>query len=178
MLDTFVVIGAVLIIGIGGLAVAGSLLIRDQKALLLFIGLSTLAAFLSALAFQTPEVVLGLAGLAAGTVSIKRQKRAQKRQLKLYRSRRRLERLEEGVRDLPKNIIDIVPAGSRRSIHPEVVKLILLANDAALKGYAVEEPEWFATLRQYYALLGPATSPPKTLIVSEHEVVELLTPPF
>jgi len=167
------VIGPILAFGIGSLAIAGSLLIRDQKALLLFIGLSAVAAFLSALSFQAPEAVLGLAGLAAGAVSIRRQRRQRQRRLRLYRSRRRLEKLEEGVRELPKNIIDVVPAGSKRGIHPELVRLILLSNDAALKGYAVEEPEWLATLRQYYALLGPAVSPSKTLVVSEHEVVEL-----
>jgi len=166
------VIGPILASGIGVLAIAGSLLIRDQRALLLFIGLSAIAAFLSALAFQTPEAVLGLTGLGAGIVSVKRRRRSQRR-LRLYRSTRRLEKLEEGVRELPKNIIDIVPAGSRRAIHPELVKLILLTNDAALKGYAVEEPKWLSTLRQYYALLGPTISPSKTLIVSEHEVVEL-----
>jgi len=165
-------IGAVLAFGIGFLAVAGSLLMRDQRALLLFIGLSAAAAFLSALAFQAPEAVLGLTGLAAGAVAVRRQRRTQ-RLLKLYRSRRRLERLEEGVREIPKNIIDVVPAGSRRAIHPELVRLILLSNDAALKGYTVEEPEWFTLLRQYYVLLGPAALPQKALIVSEHEVVEL-----
>jgi len=168
----FVVIGTILAVGMGGITVAGSLLICDRGALLLFISLSAVAAFLSALAFQTPEVVLGLCGLAAGTVTIKRQRRAQ-RLLKLYRSRRRLERLEEGVREIPKNIVDIVPAGSRRGIHPELVRLILLSSDAALKGYAVEEPEWLTILRQYYMLVGSAVSPSKTLVVSEHEVVEL-----
>mgnify|MGYP001772490562 CR=1 FL=1 len=165
-------IGAVLASGIGFLAVAGSLLIRDQRALLLFIGLSAIAAFLSALSFQAPEAVLGLTGLAAGTVSIKRRMRPQRR-LRLYRSKKRLEKLEEGARELPKNIVDIVPAGSKRGIHPELMRLILLTNDAALKGYAVKEPEWLATLRQYYTLLGSAASPSKTLVVSEHEVVEL-----
>jgi len=138
----------------------------------MFTVLSAVAAFLSALAFQAPEAVLGLVGLAAGAASVKRRKRPQRR-MRLYRSRRRLEKLEEGVRELPKNIIDIVPAGSRRGIHPELVRLILLTNDAALKGYAVEEPEWLTKVRQYYTLLGPATSPSKTLVVSEHEVVEL-----
>jgi len=166
------VIGEILVVGVGGLTAAGSLLIRDQKVLLLFIGLSAVAAFLSALAFQAPEAVLGLTGLAAGAVAVRRRRRAQ-RPLKLYRSRRRLEKLEEGVREIPKNIIDIVPAGSKRAIHPELVRLILLSSDAALKGYAVEEPEWFALLRQYYTLVGPAVSPSKTLVVSEHEVVEL-----
>jgi len=165
-------IGTILASGIGFLAVAGTLLIRDQKALLVFIILSAVAAFLSALSFQTPEAVLGLVGLAAEAVSVKKQRKPQKR-LKLYRSRRRLEKLEEGVRELPKNIIDIVPAGSKRAIHPELVRLILLTNDAALKGYAVEEPEWLVTLRQYYTLVGPAVSLSKTLVVSEHEVVEL-----
>jgi len=167
------VIGAVLASGIGLLATAGALLIRDQKALLMFIGLSATAAFLSALSFQAPEAVLGLAGLAAGAVTIKRKRGARQRRLKLYRSRRRLEKLEEGVRDIPKDIVDIVPAGSRRGIHPKLVSLILLANDAALKGYAVEEPEWLSRVRQYYALLGPASAPSKTLVVSEHEVSEL-----
>jgi len=168
----FIVIGAVLASGIGILAVAGSLLIRDQRALLLFICLSAAAAFLSALAFRAPEAVLGLAGLAAGIASVKRRRRPQSR-AKLYRSKRRLERLEEGVRELPKNVIDVVPAGSRRAIHPELVKLIMLADGAALKGYAVEEPEWLSRVRQYYALLGPVASPTKALVISEHEVAEL-----
>jgi len=124
------------------------------------------------LSFQAPEAVLGLAGLAAGAVSVKRRRQSQRR-MRLYRSKRRLERLEEGVRELPKSIIDIMPAGSRRTIYPALVKLILLANDAALKGYAVEEPEWLTKVRQYYALLGPATSPPKTLVVSDYEAVKL-----
>jgi len=168
----FTVIGAILASGIGLLAATGALLIRDQRAFLTFIALSALAAFLSALSFQAPEAVLGLTGLAVWSVSIKRRKKARQRRLRLYRSKRRLEKLEEGVKEVPKAILDIVPAGSKRGIHPELVKLILLTNDAALKGYAVEEPEWLTTLRQYYALLGPSVSPNKTLIVSEHEVVD------
>jgi len=166
-------IGTILASGIGFLVATGALLIRDQKALLMFIGLSAVAAFLSALSFQAPEAVLGLVGLAAGSISIKRGRSTRQRRVRLYRSRKRLEKLEEGVREVPKNVLDIVPVGSKRGIHPKIVELILLSNDATIKGYAVEEPEWLSIVRQYYTLLGPASTPSKTLVVSEHEVVNL-----
>ncbi|MGC8582361.1 MAG: secretion system protein, partial [Thermoproteus sp.] len=84
------------------LTALGGYLIRDLQALGIFVGLSAAAAFLMAFLFNAPGAVLGLVGLAVAGVKIVRAPKvaARARQLvrRTYRSRRRLEELEEMTR--------------------------------------------------------------------------------
>ncbi|MGC9119452.1 MAG: secretion system protein, partial [Thermoproteus sp.] len=101
------------------LTALGGYLIRDLQALGIFVGLSAAAAFLMAFLFNAPGAVLGLMGLAvAGVKIVRAPKVAARARLvrRTYRSRRRLEELEEMTRSLSRvHIIDVVPAGSRRA---------------------------------------------------------------
>ena len=77
---------------------------------------------------------------------------------------------------LPHNIIDVIPAGSVRAIHPKIVEPISLTNNAYSKGYSVEEPSWFRVVRQYLASVGPYYVADKTKVVSEYEIIDLEYP--
>jgi len=159
---------------IGIFAVLGGMFIRDMKALLIFIIILSVVAFSLVFVLGLAAIPLGLLGLATSTVKVaKYSRRVVSGRIKTYIARRRLARLEESVRTLPENIIDVVPAGSRRAIHPLVVQMVAIANEAYMKGYAVEEPEWLSTVRLYLATLGPESNADKTKVISEHEVVEL-----
>jgi hypothetical protein len=121
-----------------------------------------------------PAILLGLLGLSVAVVKIgKARKRVVEREIRIYRSRRRLRKLEEAVRALPDNILDVIPAGSVRAIHPKIVELISLMNDAHSKGYSVEEPGWFKIVRQYLASVGPRYAADRTKVLSEYEIIDL-----
>jgi len=159
---------------IGIFAALGGVFIKDMKALLIFTTLLSVVAFSLAFILGMATIPLGLLGLATSIVKVaKYSRRVVGSRVKTYIARRRLAKLEESVRTLPENIIDIVPAGSRRAVHPLVVQMVSIANEAYMKGYAVEEPEWLSTVRHYLAALGPEASADKTKVISEHEVVEL-----
>jgi len=159
---------------IGTFAVLGGVFIKDMKALLMFITLLSVVAFSLAFVLGLAAIPLGLLGLATSMVKVARySRRVVSGRIRTYIARRRLARLEESVRTLPEKIIDIVPAGSRRAVHPLVVQMVAIANEAYIKGYAVEEPEWLSTVRHYLATLGPEAYADKTKVISEHEVVEL-----
>jgi len=164
-----------LIAGIVGVfTVLGGLFIKDLKALAVFTVLISLAAFLLSFLTKMPTISLGLLGLSVAVVRIGRAgKRAVERRIRIYRSRGRLTKLEEAVRTLPDNIIDVIPAGAVRAVHPKIVGLVSLINDAYSKGYTVEEPSWFRTVRQYLAAVGPQHTADRTKVVSEYEIVDL-----
>jgi hypothetical protein len=159
---------------VGILAILGGLFIKDLKAIALFTLLMSLLAFLLSYLLQMPAISLGLLGLSVAAVKIgKAGKRVVERKIRIYRSRRRLTKLEEDVKTLPDNILDVIPAGSVRAIHPKIVELISLTNDAYSKGYSVEEPSWFKTVRQYLASVGPRYAADKTKVLSEYEIMDL-----
>ena len=158
---------------VGILAALGSLFIKELKALAIFTVLISLAAFLLSFLMKMPAVSLGLLGLSVAAVKIRAGKRAVERRMRTYRSRRRLTKLEEAVRTLPENIIDVIPAGAVRAVHPKIVGLVSLINDAYSKGYTVDEPSWFRTVRQYLAAVGPQYTADRTNVVSEYEIAEL-----
>jgi hypothetical protein len=159
---------------VGILAILGGLFIKDLKAIAIFTLLTSLLAFLLSYLLHMPAISLGLLGLSVAAVKIGRAgKRMVERKIRTYRSKRRLTKLEEAVRTLPDNILDVIPAGSVRAIHPKIVKLISLMNDAYSKGYSVEEPDWFRVVRQYLASVGPHYVADKTKVVSEHEIIDL-----
>ncbi|ACB38987.1 hypothetical protein [Pyrobaculum neutrophilum] len=168
MIDLYIA-GAVAV-----LSAMGGIFIKDLKALSIFTVLIAAAAFLLAYAVGMPAVVLGLVGLSTAAVKMGRAgKRVVERKVRTYRSRRRLAGLEESVRAIPENILDVVPAGSVRAIHPKIVGLVALINDAYSKGYTVEEPAWFKVVRQYLASVGPQYTADRAKVISEYEVVEL-----
>ncbi|MFN3804107.1 MAG: hypothetical protein ACK4SY_03530 [Pyrobaculum sp.] len=178
MIDLIIAGVLAIVAGLGGV------FIKDLKALLIFTALIAAAAFLISLLINMPVVTLGLAGLLTAVVkiSMKISPRGESKPLppevsrsraRVYRSRRRLRALEELTRRLPQDIVDIIPAGSRRVIHPKLVQLVSLANEAYAKGYVVEEPQWFREVRQYLAFIGPNSSPDKTKVVSRYEIVDL-----
>jgi hypothetical protein len=159
---------------VGILAALGGLFIKDPKALAIFTVLISLTAFLLSFLMKMPAVSLSLLGLSVAAVKIGRAgKRAVERRMRTYRSRRRLTKLEEAVRTLPENIIDVIPAGAVRAVHPKIVGLVSLINDAYSKGYTVDEPSWFRTVRQYLAAVGPQYTADRTKVVSEYEIAEL-----
>jgi len=159
---------------VGILAILGGLFIKDLKAIAIFTLLTALLAFLLSHLLQMPVISLGLLGLSVAAMKIgKASKRVVEREIRIYRSRRRLTKLEEAVKTLPDNIIDVIPAGSVRAIHPKIVKLVSLTNDAYSKGYTIEEPGWFRVVRQYLASVGPHYVADKTKVVSEYEIVDL-----
>ncbi|MGC8972613.1 MAG: secretion system protein [Thermoproteus sp.] len=160
------------------LTALGGYLIRDLQALGIFVGLSATAAFLMAFLFNAPGAVLGLVGLAVAGVKIVRAPKVAARARQLvrhtYRSRRRLEELEEMARSLSRvHIIDVVPAGSRRAIHPKVIQLLEIADKAREQGYQVAEPTWLREVRLYRRLLGSEFAPDEPTIVSDTEVFTL-----
>ncbi|MEM4438557.1 MAG: hypothetical protein QW680_07975 [Pyrobaculum sp.] len=159
---------------IGVFSTAGGLLIKDLKALSIFTTVTATAAFLIAHITNMPATVLGLLGLAVAAVKIGRAgKKVVERKIVTYRSRRRLKKLEEAVKTLPENILDVVPRGGVRSIHPNIVNLVVLINNAYVKGYTIEEPSWFREVRRYLATVGPNFVADKTKILSEYEIVDL-----
>jgi ABC-type siderophore export system fused ATPase/permease subunit len=159
---------------VGLLAALGGVFIKDAKALAVFTILIAVAAFLLAVITNMSTISLGLLGLAVATVRIGiAGKRVVEHRIKTYRSRRRLSKLEESVKTVPENIVDVIPAGSVRSIHPWIVNLVTLVNNAYAKGYAVEEPSWFRIVRQYLATVGPQFSADRTKVLSEYEITEL-----
>jgi len=168
MID-FLIAGAV-----AALAALGGFFIKDLKAIAIFTALMALATFLLVFLTGMSTISLGLLGLSTAAIKIGRAgKRVVERRVRVYRSQRRLAGLEEAVRTLPENIIDVIPAGSMRMIHPKIVWLVSLINDAYSKGYVVDEPRWFRTVRQYLAAVGPQYTADKTKVVSEYEIVDL-----
>ncbi|MFN7105395.1 MAG: hypothetical protein ACK4M3_02240 [Pyrobaculum sp.] len=163
MIDLIIAGVLAIVAGLGGI------FIKDLKALFIFTALIATAAFLVSLLINMPAATLGLAGLLTAVVKISRSKKG----ARVYRSQRRLRPLEELTRRLPQDIIDIIPAGSTRAIHPKLVQLVSLTNEAYAKGYVVEEPQWFRDVRQYLAFVGSSFSPDKTKVVSRYEIVEL-----
>jgi hypothetical protein len=159
---------------VGILAILGGLFIKDLKAIAIFTFLMSLSAFLLSYLLQMPAISLGVLGLSVAAVKIgKAGRRVVERKIRIYRSRRRLTKLEEDVKTLPDNILDVIPTGSVRAIHPKIVELISLTNDAYSKGYSVEEPSWFKTVRQYLASVGPRYAADKTKVLSEYEIMDL-----
>ncbi len=159
---------------VGILAALGGLFIKDLKALAIFTVFISLAAFLLSFLMKMPAISLGLLGLSVAAVKIGRAgKRAVEMRIRTYRSRKRLTKLEEAVRTLPENIIDVIPAGAERAVHPKIVGLVSLINDAYSKGYTVDEPDWFRTVRQYLAAVGPQFTADRTKVVSEYEIIDL-----
>lgn len=158
---------------LAAMAALGGIFIRDLKALLIFTMLISTAAFLISILTNIPTVVLGLVGLLTAAVKLKLKISPREATIKTYKSLKRLRALEELVEKLPQEIIDVIPAGSRRVIHPNLLQLVDLVARAYNKGYAVEEPEWFIQLRQYLSYVGPNFSPEKTKVVSTYEVVDL-----
>ena len=67
----------------------------------------------------------------------------------------------------------MIPAGSKRAVHPKLLQLISVINEAYSKGYIIEEPDWFRAIRIYLASVGPEFKAGKIKIISEYEVVEL-----
>ncbi|MEM4494021.1 MAG: hypothetical protein QXJ71_09770 [Pyrobaculum sp.] len=167
-------IDALIPVIIGVFSALGGILIKDIKALGIFTALVATSAFIIAYVTNMPTISLGLLGLITSAVRIGRAgKRVVERRIRTYRAGRRLKSLEEAARSIPENIVDIIPAGSTRMIHPKIVELVTLVNNAAVKGYAVEEPPWFKAVEQYMAIIGPQVSATKTKVVSEYEVVDL-----
>lgn len=152
----------------------GGLFIKDVKALGVFAVLMSTATFLTSHLLNMPTVLLGLIGLATAVAKISiHGKRVVERTVKTYRSRRRLSRLEESVKTIPDAIVDVIPAGSRRAVHPKVLQILQIVNEAYNKGYVVEEPEWLKIIRIYQATVGSEAKTNRTKIISEYEVVEL-----
>ncbi|MEM1638146.1 MAG: secretion system protein [Pyrobaculum sp.] len=154
----------------------GGRLIRDIEALAIFVGLSAAAAFLLAFLLGAPGAVLGLMGLSIAAIKIVRSPQVMKlgTRIRTYRSRERLKELEEATVSLSRiHIVDVVPAGSRRAIHPKVVELLELADRATALGYHVEEPPWLRDARLYRRLLGSEFVAAETTVVGETEVIPL-----
>ncbi|MEZ0320269.1 MAG: hypothetical protein ABWK05_09825 [Pyrobaculum sp.] len=152
----------------------GGIFIKDIKALGLFTMLTAVATFLSSYLLNMPTVLLGLVGLATAVVKISiHGKKVVERTVRTYRSRRRLVKLEESVKTMPDMIIDVIPAGSRRAVHPKILQVFQVVNEAYNRGYVVEEPEWLRIIRIYQASVGSEVRPSRTKIISEYEVVEL-----
>ncbi|ABL88244.1 conserved hypothetical protein [Pyrobaculum islandicum DSM 4184] len=156
------------------LSAIGGVLIKDLKALSIFTVLIATATFLVAHITSIPLVTLGLLGLSTAVVRMgKASKQIVQKRIRTYKSLRRLSKLEESVKTLPENIIDVIPAGAVRAVHPKIASLISLVNDAYSKGYTVEEPHWFKIIRQYLATVGPLYTADRTKIISEYEVIDL-----
>lgn len=155
------------------IAALGGFFIKDVKAVAIFTALMATVVFLTLYLLGYPVVVLSLVGLSLAAVKISREGGKVVRRIRTYRSRRRLSKLDEVVKTLPQNIIDVVPAGSRRVIHPKIMAILSLVNEAYSKGYIVEEPNWFRDVRQYLASVGPNFAPERTKIISEYEIADL-----
>ncbi|CCC81551.1 hypothetical protein [Thermoproteus tenax] len=152
----------------------GGYIIRDLQALSILVALSSVAAFLLAILFNAPAAVLGLLGLTVAAVRIIRRPELRTWRQRIYRSRRRLEELEEMTKQLSRiHIMDLVPAGSKRAIHPKLVELVDMADKATSLGYQVSEPQWLKILRTYRRLLGSQFEAEATTIVGETDVFEL-----
>lgn len=168
--------GALLLVAF--LSLLGGLLIRDARAFLLFAVLSAAAAFLLAFLVD-PQAPLGLLGLAVPAFAVLRRLRRERVlpsapfRPRTYRSSSRLERLEEVAVSIPEHIVDVVPAGSARRIHPRLVELAQISVEAASRGYSVEEPPWFSAVRRYLTWVGPELRAERTRVISEFEIVEL-----
>lgn len=159
---------------IGVFSAAGGLLIRDLRALLIYTAVTASAVFLIAYTTGLTTTVLGLLGLATAAIKIGRAgKRVVEKKIRTYRSSRRLKRLEESIKTLPENIVDVVPPGGVRSIHPHIVGLVAMVNNAYSKGYVVEEPTWFRSVRQYLAAVGPNFVADRAKVLGEYEIVDL-----
>lgn len=156
------------------LASLGGIFIKDVRGLSIFVGLITTATFLTSFLLNMPIITLGVLGLVTSIVKISTVRRKEKvRGIRTYKSSRRLSRLEESVRSIPENILDVIPAGSKRAVHPKLLQLISVINEAYSKGYIIEEPDWFRAIRIYLASVGPEFKAGKIKIISEYEVVEL-----
>jgi hypothetical protein len=159
---------------VGLLAALGGMFIKDAKALAVFTALIATAALLLTVMTNMITISLGVLGLVTAVAKISTAgKRIIERRIKTYKSRKRLGKLEELVKTLPENIVDVIPAGSVRCIHPRIVSLVTFVNNAYARGYAVEEPGWFRIVRQYLATVGPQFSADRTKVLSEYEIVEL-----
>lgn len=153
---------------------AGGYLIRDMRALAVLVGLSATAAFLLAILLSTPSAVLGLLGLSVGAVRTLRRPELRTWRPRTYKSRRRLAELEEMTRQLSRiRIIDVVPAGSSRSIHPKLLEIADIVERAAASGYSVSTPQWLKELAAYRKLLGYQFMAAETTVVGETEVFTL-----
>lgn len=165
-------------------SVAGGLLIRDAKAFLVFTALTATAAFLLAFLVDV-NAPLGLLGLTVPAFGVLRRLRMARLHMarpvapparqgpRTYRSSRRLERLDEVAVTIPEQIMDVVPAGSVRRIHPKVVELAYIAIEASGKGYSTEEPSWFSMVRRYLDWVGPELKADRTKVISEFEIIEI-----
>ncbi|MCC6020521.1 MAG: hypothetical protein LM577_04045 [Thermoproteaceae archaeon] len=167
-------IDALVAAALGAVYALGGALIRDLRALAIFTCLAWAAAFLTALLCSMPAAVLSVAGLASAAVKIGRAKRhAIKRVLRVYKSLARLVRLEESVAGVPERILDVIPAGTVRRVHPRVVEALRAAQRAAAAGYAVELPKWARQVSWYLSVIGPELKAERALVLGEHEIVEL-----
>ncbi|MFB6490373.1 MAG: secretion system protein [Thermoproteus sp. AZ2] len=160
------------------LTAAGGYLIRDLVPLAVFVALSAAAAFLLSFLLNAPSAVLGLAGLATAVVKlIRRRDLAAKLAVpvrRTYRSRRRLDALEERTKTLSHiRIVDVVPAGSSRSIHPKLLEILDIVERAEALGYSAAIPRWLAELSQYRRLLGSQYMAREDVVVGETDIIAL-----
>lgn len=156
------------------LSALGGYFIRDLLALIVFVALTAAAGFLTALLLNAPIAVLGLLGLAVAAYRVISRPQIKRPAMRTYRSRRRLEELEEMTRNLARiHIVDVVPAGSKRALHPKIVEMIEVADRAYSLGYHVEEPGWLKDARLYRRLLGSQFVPDEDVVVGETEVFPL-----
>ena len=155
-------------------ALGGILIRRDLYALLIYTVLVSVAGFLTAFLLNASTALLGLLGLSTAAYRVVKISRLRGFTIKVYRSRRRLQELEEMTHNLARvNILDVVPAGSRRALHPKIVEMIDVAERAYSLGYRVEEPDWLRDARLYRRLLGSQFVPNEDVVVGETEVFPL-----
>ena len=155
-------------------ALGGLLIRRDLYALLIYVFLDAIAGFLMAFLLDAPTALLGLLGLSTAAYRVVKTSRLRRFAVRVYRSRRRLEELEEMTIDLAHvRILDVVPAGSKRALHPKIVEMIDIAERARSLGYMVMEPEWLREARLYRKLVGSQFVPNEDVVVGENEVFPL-----
>ncbi len=155
-------------------ALGGILIRKDPYALLIYTALISIAGFLTAFLLSAPAALLGLLGLSTAAYRVVKISRSRGLRSLVYRSRRRLQELEEMTRSLARvNILDVIPAGSRRAIHPKILELIDTAERARELGYKVEEPGWLRDAEVYRRLLGYQFVSSEITVVTDTEVFEL-----
>ena len=164
---------AVLLIAVFS-TLGGILIRRDLYALLIYVALAATAGFLMAFLLNAPAALLGLLGLSTAAYRVVKISRLKGLRRLVYRSQRRLQELEEMTRNLARiHIVDVVPAGSKRALHPKIIEMIEVSDRAYSLGYHVEEPGWLKDARLYRRLLGSQFVPDEDVVVGETEVFPL-----
>lgn len=169
MMDVYVALFVALLSALGG-----ALIRRDILALSIYVALVSAAGFLISFLLNAPAALLGLLGLSTAAYRVVKISSLRAPRIRIYRSRRRLQELEEMTRSLARvNILDVVPAGSKRALHPKIVEMIEIAERARSLGYRVEEPGWLKDARTYRRLLGSQFVSDEDTVVGETEVFAL-----